>query len=258
MLEGSLTSALRAADRGRLLAAQFTPARARGGVLALLAFNAELGAVSWRTREPLAAQVRFQWWRGHLAEICGGRPPKHGLAEALAEASVRHGLTPPALERLIDAREHAALADPPSDLDEMEARARAVDGTLFGLWARMLDAGGGEAVDAAADNLGAAWGLIGAVRAIPAYAAAGRPILSAESAAVRPVCEHALRRLADARAVDVPKAARPAFLAAVLADDYAARLARAGHNPFDARVQAAGAAPGALARLCWKAARGSF
>lgn len=279
MLAASLTSALRAADRGRLLAAQFTPALARSGVLALLAFNAELGAVSWRAREPLIARIRFQWWRDNLAAVCEGRPPKHAAAEALAEACARHAVPPAALARLIDAREHAALADPPADLDEMESRARAVDGTLFALWAHVLNAAGeapgapgasgapGEieapgAVEACAHNLGAAWGLTGAVRALPAYAAAGRPVPPADlvrgPGAVRLVCDRAAARLAAARGADVSKAARPAFLAAALLDGYLATLRRAGFDPFDARVQAHVSAPAALARMGFNAACGRF
>jgi phytoene synthase len=54
---------VRAADKDRFLAALFLPPVVRAHAFALYAFNAEIAAVRGRARDPLAGEVRFQWWR---------------------------------------------------------------------------------------------------------------------------------------------------------------------------------------------------
>ena len=96
---------VRAADRDRFLAALFAPEPARTGLLALLAFDHELGRAHAVTSEPLLAEIRLQWWREAAAEATGsGTPRAQPIVESLSETARRHGLTPERMIALIDAR----------------------------------------------------------------------------------------------------------------------------------------------------------
>jgi phytoene synthase len=96
---------VRVADRDRFLAALFEPEPARSGLLALLAFDHELGRAHTVTREPLLAEIRLQWWREAAAEAAGTEQPRaQPVVEALAETARRHRLAAEGLMALIDAR----------------------------------------------------------------------------------------------------------------------------------------------------------
>ena len=97
---------VRGADRERFLGALFTPEPRRSGLLAVLAFDHELGRTRSVTREPMLARIRLAWWREAVAEAAGaGKPRAQPIVEALSETVRRHALAPESLNALIDARE---------------------------------------------------------------------------------------------------------------------------------------------------------
>jgi len=97
---------VRRADRDRFLAALFAPEPARGGLLALLAFDHELARTRTVTREPMLARIRLEWWREAVAEAAGeGKPRAQPVVEALSETVRRHSLAAARMVDLIDARE---------------------------------------------------------------------------------------------------------------------------------------------------------
>jgi phytoene synthase len=97
---------VRAVDRDRFLAALFAPEPQRRDLLALLAFDHELGRTRTVTREPMMARIRLQWWREAVAEAAGDAQPRaQPIVESLSETVRRHGLAAQDLVALIDARE---------------------------------------------------------------------------------------------------------------------------------------------------------
>ncbi len=76
---------VRAQDKDRYLAALFAPADQRGALFALYAFNAEVAAVRDRVREPMAGEIRLQWWRDALNGERGGRGSANPVAAALID-----------------------------------------------------------------------------------------------------------------------------------------------------------------------------
>ena len=103
---GYVLDEVRRADRDRFLGALFAPMPNRAGLLALLAFDHELGRTPAVTREPMLARIRLEWWREAVAEAAGtGRPRAQPVVEALAETVRRHRLARESLVALIDARE---------------------------------------------------------------------------------------------------------------------------------------------------------
>src|SRR5215468_2730422 len=95
---------VRASDKDRFLSALFAPAEHRGALYALYAFNLEVARVRELVKEPLAGEIRLQWWR---EAITGGRPLEvsgHPVASALVEVVGRYGLPFEPFEELIEAR----------------------------------------------------------------------------------------------------------------------------------------------------------
>jgi phytoene synthase len=97
---------VRHADRDRFLGALFAPEPARTDLLAVLAFDHELGRTRSVTREPMLARIRLEWWREAVGEAAGaGKPRAQPIVESLSETVRRHDLAAERLVALIDARE---------------------------------------------------------------------------------------------------------------------------------------------------------
>ena len=75
---------VREEDRDRFLATLFAPARVRPALFALYAFDIEIAHVAARVSEPLAGEVRLQWWRdvvtGSFARAGGRKPGRRRVA----------------------------------------------------------------------------------------------------------------------------------------------------------------------------------
>jgi NADH dehydrogenase [ubiquinone] 1 alpha subcomplex assembly factor 6 len=252
---------LRQQDPDRYLTALFAPPERREALFALYAFNLELARARESVREPIMGRMRLQWWRDSLAEMQAGRPRAHEVGRPLAAAVAAYGLDPALLERLVDAREQDMEAEPPADLADLLDYARGTSSTLTELALEVLGRPG-PAVREAGRALGIAWALLGLVRAVPFHAAQRRLYLPASLTAAAglkpsqlfergssPELREVTRRLAEEAAgwLDAARRGRgevgrrfqPAMLPAVLARGHLRRLAAAGYDPFDSRVQQA-------------------
>jgi 15-cis-phytoene synthase len=85
---------VRESDKDRFLATLFAPAAHRPALFSLYAFGIEIAQVAARVKEPLAGEIRLQWWRdavgGALPEQVAGNP----VASAFATPSSRSGFRP--------------------------------------------------------------------------------------------------------------------------------------------------------------------
>jgi phytoene synthase len=239
-----LAGFVRAHDPDRFLCALFAPAERRAAVLALTAFNHELARAREAASNPIAALIRLQWWREAVEEAQAGKPPRrHEVAAPLHAAIAAGTLDPADLMALVDAREIEA---------EEGAIATEQD---FVTWLRGTAGGwsaaAGRALGATPEArevlraLGAAYGLAGVLRAVPAQAARGRCLLprdrlaaaglSADAviaapgapevvALLRALAAEGLEALAGALR-DMPRTAIAAALPAVLARRDFVRLA---------------------------------
>lgn len=143
-----------AADRDRFAAALFAPAPARDRLMALFAFDAEIGRIPQLTREPAAGLIRLAWWRESLA----GRRPAESAGHPILLRLQDDRLPAELLERRLDACERALDGEVAADAAAIEARAEASSGTIHELAAILLGADD-EASRAAARLVGTAWGL---------------------------------------------------------------------------------------------------
>lgn len=243
-------------DRDRFVTALFAPPDRREALYALYAFHLEVAKVPELVREPMMGQIRLQWWRDSLNALLSGGAVAHPVAGPLAEAIHRFDLPPDRLEHLIDAREADLTGEPPETLAAMEDYARATAATLNELALDILGVHQAAAREAGRE-VGIAWGLTGLLRAVPFHAAGGRLHLPRSLLARHRVPEESVRgglgapglpavaaeiaataraHLAAARRHrrEVPRAALPALLPAVLADGYLRRLRRSGYDLFAA------------------------
>ncbi len=269
-------------DIDRYATALFAPAGARRALLALLAFNIEIARVREAVSEPMLGEIRLQWWREAIDGIYAGAgaaaPRRHQVVAPLADAVARFGLSRAHFDRLIDARAFDLGDAPPAGMAALVDYAEATSSTLVWLGLEAL-AVTGEAAREAGRHVGIAWALTGLLRAAPFHARARRQYLPADLMtkegarggdlfALRPdpalarvaagVAATAHHHLDAARALrpEVPRAALPALLPAVLADAYLKRMARAGYDIFGKPVRLA--QPGRQLRLAWAARRGCY
>jgi phytoene synthase len=263
-------------DHDRYLCALFVQAPARPAVMALYAFNVEIGRIRDQIREPMMGQIRLQWWREVIEHAPRGDLRKHPVAQALGAAIRAHALPGAPFEALLVARERDLESEAPGSLTALEAYAAATSSGLIGLVLRILEQGGDVAHEAAR-HVGIAWALIGLLRAVPYHVSrrqiflprdlteaagldiealvagrAGEPL----QAVARQIGAAARDHLRHARSLPVPRAAVPALLPAVLADRYLGQLERRGFSLFDTALARP---PGDRAlRLLWAALRGRY
>lgn len=239
-----LAGFVRAHDPDRFLCAIFAPAAARPAILALTAFNHELARAREAATNPIAAQIRLQWWRDAVEEAAAGRPARrHEVAAPLAVAIGAGALDAAALLAMADARGAEAEDEGLATEQDFVAWLRGTAGGWSAAAGRALgaDAEGAEVLRA----LGAAYGLAGVLRSVAAHAAQGRCLLprdrlhatglSAEAVVADPaapalralVAEMAAEGLEALRGArrDVPRGAVAAALPAVLAARDLTRLA---------------------------------
>ncbi|HUZ71683.1 MAG TPA: squalene/phytoene synthase family protein [Stellaceae bacterium] len=267
-------------DRDRFLTAQFAPRARREALYALYAFNYEVAKTREMVRETVLGHMRLQWWRETIAAIYAGAPSRlHAVAAPLAETIAAHHLSREYFDRLIDSREADLDDRPPRDLAALEAYAAATSGGLVALALEALGVRTGPA-HAAGTEIGVAHALAGLLLAVPFHARARRLYLPADLIAAHGInvertvfalksapaldvvaafiAARARAHLAVARArrSDVPPAAVPALLPAVLAARGLDRLARAGGNPFAPRLTRPDG--GKIAALALAALRGRY
>ena len=113
---------VRAADRDRFLTSLFAPAEHRPALLALYAFNLEIARVREVVDQPLAGEIRLQWWNDVLAGDGRGEIEAHPVASALRASAARYGLPPERLRTTISARRFDLYDEPMATLAELEDR----------------------------------------------------------------------------------------------------------------------------------------
>ncbi len=168
-------------DPERFRAILFTPPDRQEAQFALCTFNHEVAKIRETVSEPMLGAIRLQWWREAIEEIYSGRARRHEVVQALGVAVAKYGLRREHFDRLIDAREFDLKEALPKSLDQLEQYAEGTSAPLVRLGLEVI-AGNpekteGEAVQAAARGVGAAWSLLGLVRALPVHLSQGKIFL---------------------------------------------------------------------------------
>jgi 15-cis-phytoene synthase len=263
---------VRAADRDRYLAALFAPAEHRNALFALYAFNLEIARVREVVRDPLAGEIRLQWWIDVLHGVDRGEVEAHPVAAALRATIARHELPLARFDALVAARRFDLHDEPMATLGELESYALGASADLISLAANILD--GGPVPDELIRHAGLAHAMAGLLNAFPVHAARGQifvplEVLERHGAARQAVVSgqaspqlraalaemrlHARGHLAAARDLmaTAPPAVMPALLPVALAGPTLARMERRDYDPF-VPIEIA---PWRRQWLIWRAAR---
>jgi phytoene synthase len=128
-------------DKERYWASLYVPSGRRDALYALYAFDHEVSRVASIVREPMAGEIRLQWWRDVLERRRDEEALANPVAAALLEVVSRYDVPVPRLIASIDA--HAdALHEASLDIERYGA---ATAGTIIALAARVLGGGNAEA-----------------------------------------------------------------------------------------------------------------
>jgi 15-cis-phytoene synthase len=265
---------LRAADRDRFLATLFAPAEHRDALFALYAFNVEITRVREAAREPLAGEIRLQWWSDVLGGAGRGEVAAYPEAAALLESIARYRLPVGRLDALIAARRFDLYDEPMATLADLEVYADSASSGLIALAAQVLLRGSEPDIGALCHHAGVAHAIAGLLKAFPVHAGRGQlflplevlqrhgasrqdvaggratPQLRAALAELRQRARHHLREAQELLAA-APPAVLPALLPVVLAAPTLARMERRDYDPF-VPVEIA---PWRRQWLIWRAAR---
>uniref|UniRef100_UPI0035B3BF76 squalene/phytoene synthase family protein n=1 Tax=Phenylobacterium sp. TaxID=1871053 RepID=UPI0035B3BF76 len=150
-----LDGQVRRLDPERWLSSRFVAdPQARADVVAIYAFDHELGRAPKVASNALLGEIRLTWWREMLDEAYGGGAVRrHPTALALAQAIARRSLPRAPLEAMIDAR-YRELDPAPMTLDDALEWAEGTGGGAAQAAALALD----PAADAGkAREAGKAW-----------------------------------------------------------------------------------------------------
>jgi phytoene synthase len=249
----AVETAARQGDRDRYWTALFAAPAARADLLALYAFNAEVARIPYLVSEPMAGQIRLQWWRDAIDLAAEDSRTGNPVADALALAVRRRGLPKSRLQSVVEAREFDLYTEPMGGVPELKTYLKATAGSMFSLAAQVLGASGAD-VETAAEFAGLAYGLAGLLRALPAHMARGHrflplpalehwqpgstppPDLRRQLSDVRDSARRNLQRFREAQGA-LPPDARPAFLPLALVEPALAQMDRPDFDPLTVTLE---------------------
>jgi phytoene synthase len=244
--------AARAQERDRYLSALLAPRVVRDDLIALAAFAGEIARIPAVVHEPMAGEVRLQWWRDALEAVGRGEKSGHPVADALGAAQIRHRLPKGLLHGIIDAHTVGLYEEPLVDDAALWSFLVKTEGAMFSLGLRVLGRSD-PASQSAADAAGRAYGLARVLMDLPALRSQRRTLLpesrlraaglsladvkaGSADARLRPVlrdlAEEARAQLVKARPGwrRLTAAQRAALLPLALVEPYLRVLERPGHD----------------------------
>ncbi|MCJ2096376.1 squalene/phytoene synthase family protein [Methylobacterium sp. J-072] len=247
---------VRDGDPDRYYATLFAPAAARPHLFALYAFSLTIARVREAASNPMAGEIRLQWWRDALQGEARGDVRANPVAAALEEAIRVNRLLRQPFVDLIDARVFDLYEDPMPRVNDLEGYCGETASALFRLASLVIGNGTEPGGAGAAGHAGVAYGLTGLLRALPWHARSGQVYLPAEVLARYGVTREDItsgrggpglrRACADLRDLarthlKAFEAARPAiaplagtaFLPVALVEPYLATMERASYDPLN-------------------------
>lgn len=251
---------VRASDPDRYYATLFAPAGARPHLFALYAFSSTIARVREAASNPMAGEIRLQWWRDALQGEARGDVRANPVAAALEEAIRVNRLGRQPFVDLIDARVFDLYEDPMPRVNDLEGYCGETASALFRLASLVIGNGTEPGGAGAAGHAGAAYGITGLLRALPWHARAGQVYLPADILARNGVTREDIvtgrggpglrRACAELRVLarqhlQAFEAARPtiapsagvAFLPVALVEPYLSAMERASYDPLNTPVE---------------------
>src|SRR5262249_2278773 len=224
-------------------------------LFALYAFNVEITRVRDVARDPVAGEIRLQWWSDVLEGAGRGEVEAYPEAAALRASMARYRLPVERLDALVAARRFDLYDDPIATVGDLEAYAEGASSTLIALAAQIPSDGQEPGTAALGRHAGVAHAIAGLLRAFPAHTARGQLFVPLEilerhgarrqdvaggqatqalRAALGELRARARDHLRQARELiaAAPPAIMPALLTVALAGPTLARMERRDYDPF--------------------------
>ena len=167
-------STLRDTDRDRYLACLLSPADKRGALAALYAFHAEIARIRDVIHQPLAGEIRLQWWRDLLEGNANGEGSANPVAAALLETIYAYRLPRDVLIAMIEARIFDLYDDPMPDRNALEGYAGETASALIQLAGLILDPMAAMQGAEIAGHAGVAQAIAGALLLLPVHSRRGQ------------------------------------------------------------------------------------
>ncbi len=259
---GQNVGELRALDADRYLSTLYAPAGRRSALGALYLFNAEIASIRDRAREPMAGEIRLQWWRDAIAAAGQGAVTGNPSADALIATIRAYSLPLTAFDDYLEARLFDLYDDPMPDRTALEAYCGHTASVLIQLASLILEPEAAPEFADAAGHAGCAQAIGGLLRLLPRHRARGQCYVPADllnAAGTTPEAflagedEAAARRAIAAMGAlgreheakfrgllrDLPPSLRPAYLPAALAGAYLGRIESGKADPLAEGVDVA-------------------
>jgi len=160
----------------RYAATLFVPAAERRALLALYAFNVEICRVQAQVSQPLAGEMRLQWWSDMLRGQGHGGVEGNPVAAELLRAVRAFPLSTERLLRLIEEHQFDLYNDPMPTLAALEGYLNDTSSALFSLAAAVIEPSSNE-VEHLARHAGLAQGMMQVLASLPLHASQRRLFL---------------------------------------------------------------------------------
>lgn len=165
---------VRGFDRDRYVADLYAPLETRGALFALHAFNSEVARVREAITNPLAGEVRLQWWSEALIGGARGDTRANPVAAALLDAIEAYNLPRQTFFALLDARIFDLYDDPMPSVNDLEGYAGETSSALIQLATIVLSGTADRASAEASGHAGVAYAMTGLLRSFPHHARRGQ------------------------------------------------------------------------------------
>ncbi len=150
---------LRQADPQRYAALLYTPEGARPALATLHLFDLELARIPSLVKEPMAGEIRLQWWREVISGERAGEGRSNPLGAALLDTVAAHDLSLSGFGMMLDGRIADLYDDPFNTRTDLEAYLGQTRSALFQLLLQIVAADAlGRSADASG-HAGCAWGI---------------------------------------------------------------------------------------------------
>ncbi len=169
---------VRTADRDRFLATLFAPAQRRDGLYSLYAFDIEIARVPEVAHEPLAGEIRLQWWSEALRGERAGEVAANPVAASLMSTVQRYALAIEPLQTLVEAHRTDLYGEPPATILDLESYSTRTSSALISHAVRIIDDGANA--DDVALPAGIALAIAHLLNAFPWHAARRRLLVPAD------------------------------------------------------------------------------
>jgi phytoene synthase len=246
---------VRASDKDRFLATLFAPAEHRDALFALYAFNVDITRVREVAHQPLAGEIRLQWWSDVLGGSGRGEVAAYPEAAAVLASIARYRLPVERFQTLISTRRFDLYDDPMETVADLEAYGDGAASNLIALATQILAPDRSSDQGALGHHAGIAYATVGLLKAFPAHAARGQLFVPVEAlerhgasrqdvvagqatpqlrSALAELRNYARRHLREAQVLlaAAPPSVIPALLPVALAGPTLVRMERRDYDPF--------------------------